>query len=195
MIKAQNSSTFSGALLSEIIKFIVFTNVEYVLIFFSLFLFVLLCINYFLYFSYCNENLLPYTKAVIAAYFGDCCFRLDRQTQCSDLFFRSASDCNFDNNGTVADIKYYNSPFFANCTFTNNKGDYVIGGENTVEFYSCLFEKNTAAATFKLYGAYLEGCTILDNVSLFKNYTHPSPNKAIPSLNSDTSDKKYQYCK
>ncbi|CAM3421339.1 hypothetical protein [Flavobacterium chungbukense] len=80
-------------------------------------------------------------------------------------------DCNFDNNGTVADIKYYNSPFFANCTFTNNKGDYVIGGENTVEFYSCLFEKNTAAATFKLYGAYLEGCTILDNVSLFKNYT------------------------
>lgn len=80
-------------------------------------------------------------------------------------------DCNFENNDLVVDIKNYNSPFFANCTFTNNKGTYLVGGECVVEFYSCLFEKNTASSTFSLYGAYVEGCTILDNVSLFRNYT------------------------
>ena len=79
-------------------------------------------------------------------------------------------DCNFDNNDIVAEMKNYNSSFFANCNFTNTKGDYVVGGECSAEFYSCLFDKNTTNATFRIYGAFLEGCTVLDSVKLFKDY-------------------------
>jgi hypothetical protein len=80
-------------------------------------------------------------------------------------------DCNFDNNDIVADMKNYNSPLFANCNFTGTKGDHIVGGESAAEFYSCLFERNLTSATFSLYGAYLEGCTVLDNANLFKTYS------------------------
>lgn len=80
-------------------------------------------------------------------------------------------DCNFDNNKIVAEMRNYVSPLFANCNFTNTTGDYVVGGESKVEFYSCLFDKNTTNATFRLYGAYLEGCTLLDRSSLFKTFS------------------------
>ena len=79
-------------------------------------------------------------------------------------------DCKFDNNDIVAEMNNYSSPLFANCNFTNTKGDFIIGGESGVGFYSCVFNKNTTKSTFQLYEVYLEGCSLLDNVKLCGKY-------------------------
>ena len=83
-------------------------------------------------------------------------------------------DCRFDNNDIVAEMNNYSSPLFANCNFTNTKGDFIIGGESGVGFYSCVFIRNTAKSTFQLYGVYLEGCSLLDNVKLCEKYKSKS---------------------
>lgn len=93
-------------------------------------------------------------------------------------------DCKFDNNKITLNTSGQNFAIAANCDFTNNKGapksgstgDYtyvenaVINGD--LSYYSCNFSNNSAAFVFNSKGTTMEGCNLLDNITVFANTIH-----------------------
>ncbi|WP_346883803.1 fibronectin type III domain-containing protein [uncultured Algibacter sp.] len=78
-------------------------------------------------------------------------------------------ECNFKGNKIAADIQNSNTSFFANCDFSENTGEYVIGRVSETNFYSCNFSGNTANDILKTDAAYIEGCNFTDNINLFSD--------------------------
>ncbi|TDO97050.1 hypothetical protein [Flavobacterium sp. 245] len=100
-------------------------------------------------------------------------------------------DCKFDNNKTALNTSGQNFAIAANCNFTNNKGSAVTGTvgdytykENAVingdlSYYSCNFSNNSAAFLINSKSTTMEGCNLLDNITVFANTIYYEENHNI----------------
>lgn len=100
-------------------------------------------------------------------------------------------DCKFDSNNTALNTSGQNFAIAANCDFTNNKGSAPSGSlgdytykENAVingdlSYYSCNFKNNTAAFVFNSKSTTMEGCNLLDNITVFANTIYYEENHNI----------------
>lgn len=100
-------------------------------------------------------------------------------------------DCKFDSNETALNISAQNYAIAANCDFTNNRGSLPSGSvgdytykENAVingdlSYYSCNFKNNSAAFVFNSKSSTMEGCNLLDNITVFANTIYYEENHNI----------------
>ncbi len=76
-------------------------------------------------------------------------------------------NCKFNGGQKALELSSQNFPIVANCDFTNYSGTEVIKS-NVISIYSSNFNNNSpSAAMLNSIKAYIEGCSFLDNVSLF----------------------------
>jgi hypothetical protein len=90
-------------------------------------------------------------------------------------------DCKFDNNRIALNTGGLSSAIAANCDFTNTTGSAPSGSmgnytykENCVingnfSLYSCNFNNNSTAYMFNAQSLTMEGCNLLDNITVFAN--------------------------
>ncbi|MCW2118482.1 hypothetical protein [Flavobacterium sp. 7A] len=84
-------------------------------------------------------------------------------------------NCKFDNNEVAYENGSTSYPIMANCTFTNNHGEYVIRGGD-ISLYNCDFSGNTPnIATHNFVQLWADGCNFMDNVK-FSNVVSGNDN-------------------
>jgi hypothetical protein len=89
-------------------------------------------------------------------------------------------NCKFNNNNTALTLSSNNMPLAINCDFTHTKGNAVVDGD--MNYYSCNFNNNTTSYMFNSKNTYMEGCSLLDDITVFSNKEHYYENHFI--LNS-----------